>query len=143
MTSTRWIHSRRNYDVPAKKAGDVMRLRFAVGALAGVWFAALLLAGVGFRVEYGQWPGVVDWFLVTPLVALFALPMALVQQLGMDFQGGSPALLPLFFGFWSLLIVLHSLALVTRRRPYFAMVAAVLALPAWKWAVYAVGLMGV
>ena len=111
--------------------------------LAAAWSAALLLAGVGARATHGEWPGVYDWVMVTPLLTLFAMPSGLLDLFGLPYHGGSALLHAAFFGFWIVMLVLHVLALRTGRRAYAAAIAAILAPAAWKWAVHAGGLMGI
>jgi hypothetical protein len=118
-------------------------VRASAGVLAAVWCGALLLAGVGFRATYGEWPGVYDWLVVTPLLTLFAIPAGLLHLFGLPFDGGSVMLGSVFLAFWAVMLVLHVLALLTGSRAYVAAIAVLLVPAAWKWAVHAVGLMGI
>jgi hypothetical protein len=111
--------------------------------LAAVWTGALLLAGLGVRARYGEWPGVVDWLVVTPLLTLFAMPAGLLDLLGLPYGGGTAMLHATFLALWAVMLVLHVLALLTGRRVYVALIAILLAPAAWNWAVHAVGLMGI
>jgi hypothetical protein len=111
--------------------------------LAAMWFGALLLAGVGARVTHGEWPGVYDWLVITPLLTLFAMLSGLLDLFGLPYDGGSALLHAAFFAFWGVMLVLHVLALLTGRRAYLVAIAAILAPAAWKWAVHAGGLIGI
>lgn len=134
-------HTRARDDRRATR--DFLSARAAAAALAGLWLAALLLAGGGARVSHGEWPGVYDWLMVTPLLTLLAMPTGLLDLFGLPYHGGSALLLLVGLVFWSVMLVLHVLALLTGRRVYVALIAAVLAPAAWNWAVHASGLMGI
>jgi hypothetical protein len=111
--------------------------------LFGVWCAAWLVAGVGFRAEAGVWPEAGDWLLATPLLSVLALPIALGQLIGLPFlePGGLDKLQ--WLAFWSVLGGLHVAALLTGRRRFVALAAAVLLPASWHWTLMAVGLMGI
>lgn len=117
--------------------------RAMLALLAATWLGALLLAGVGARATHGEWPGVYDWLVVTPLLTLFAMPSGLLDLFGLPYDGGSGVLHSMFFAFWGVMLVLHVLPLLTGSRAYLAAIAPLLALAAWKWAVHAGGLMGI
>jgi len=118
-------------------------VRASAGVLALLWFGALLLAGVGARATYGEWPGVYDWLIVTPFLTLFAMPAGLLDLLGLPYNGGSAMLGSVFLAFWAVMLVLHVLALLTGSRAYVAAIAVLLAPAAWNWAVHSVALMGI
>ncbi|HEU4881236.1 MAG TPA: hypothetical protein VFT45_03295 [Longimicrobium sp.] len=135
------LHARDHHPVLA--ARDPLSPRAALALLAAMWAGALLLAGVGVRVTYGEWPGVYDWLVVTPLLTLFAMPTGLLDLFGLPYHGGSAMLHSVFLAFWAVMLVLHVLAVLTGRRVYVAAIAVLLAPAAWNWAVHASGLMGI
>jgi hypothetical protein len=135
--------------LPARDHADASAVLYRLSGramlklLAAVWVGALLLAGVGARAEYGEWPDVYDWLVVTPLLTVFAMPAGLLDLSGLPYHGGTAALHSAFFTFWFVMLVLHAGALRTGRRTYVAAIVAFLVPAAWKWAVHAVGLMGI
>jgi hypothetical protein len=121
----------------------VLEPRAMLVLLLALWCAALLVAGIGFRATYGEWPGVADWLSATLLLAVFALPASVGTLFGMPLGPWTGAAFLLWLGFWSLTGVLHAAALLTGRRRYAALLAAVLLPAAWLWTVHAAGMMGI
>lgn len=105
-------------------------------SLFGLWCGALVLAGVGFRVEHGLWPTFPEATLLPLAYGLIALPASAGCLFGSNLVGGAVMLL-----FWPAMLGLHAGAMYHRRWRYVAIVAAVLLPAGWNWTIKAATMM--
>ncbi len=113
------------------------------GSLLTLICVCITVSIIGFKIEWGKWPELVDVLMGSTIFAPLAIPKAFGDVLRITNPYSSEGVVPMMIAYWPAVIGLVWYLFRSRLLSIFVILALISLIASVKWQVAATGMMGI